>query len=118
MFNGTVRVTVRSYDRLYGQTGDETTSNSPPTASFIARVHRLLLPTEAPSLLRIRFQIINIWRPISHAAVNWQIALCNSRSVDFEKDSVPVALIYADFDPSYWFPRPEHSRGNTASEIH
>ncbi|KAG1862571.1 hypothetical protein DFJ58DRAFT_775811 [Suillus subalutaceus] len=69
---------------------------APPTASFIARVHRLLLPTEAPSLLRIRFQIIDIWRPISHAAVNWPIALCNSRSVDFEKDSVPVALIYAD----------------------
>ncbi|KAG1877645.1 hypothetical protein DFJ58DRAFT_752068 [Suillus subalutaceus] len=63
---------------------------APPTASFIARVHRLLLPTEAPSLLRIRFQIINIW------PVNWPIALCNSRSVDFEKDSVPVALIYAD----------------------
>ncbi|KAG1846994.1 hypothetical protein DFJ58DRAFT_798492 [Suillus subalutaceus] len=60
---------------------------APPTASFIAR---------PPSLLRIRFQIINIWRPLLHAAVNWPIALCNSRSVDFEKDSVPVALIYAD----------------------
>ncbi|KAG1844349.1 hypothetical protein DFJ58DRAFT_802955, partial [Suillus subalutaceus] len=66
---------------------------APPTASFIARVHRLLLPTEAPSLLRIHFQIINIWRPISHAVVNWPIALCNSRSVDSRKTRC-LSLLY------------------------
>ncbi|KAG1883576.1 hypothetical protein F4604DRAFT_257656 [Suillus subluteus] len=66
------------------------------TASSIARVHTHLPPTEAPSLLRRRFQLINLWRPISHAAVDWPVALCDFRSVDFEKDLVPVALIYAD----------------------
>ncbi|KAG1835489.1 hypothetical protein EV424DRAFT_1524014 [Suillus variegatus] len=66
------------------------------TASSIARVHRHLPPTEAPSLLRRRFQIINLWRPISHAAVDWPLALCDFRSVDYEKDLVPVALVYPD----------------------
>ncbi|KAG2096738.1 uncharacterized protein F5147DRAFT_641514 [Suillus discolor] len=65
-------------------------------AASIARVHRHLPPTEAPSLLRRRFQIINLWRPISHAAVDWPLALCDFRSVDFEKDLMPVALIYPD----------------------
>ncbi|KAG2363235.1 hypothetical protein BDR07DRAFT_1460428 [Suillus spraguei] len=62
----------------------------------IARVHRHLPPTEAPALLRRRFQIINLWRPISHPAEDWPLALCDYRSVDFEKDLVPVALLYPD----------------------
>lgn len=66
------------------------------TASSIARVHRHLPPTETPSLLRRRFQIVNIWRPISHAAVDWPLALCDFRSVDVKKDLLPVALIYPD----------------------
>lgn len=66
------------------------------TTSSIARVHRHLPPTEAPSLLRRRFQIVNIWRPISHAAVDWPLALCDFRSVDVKKDLLPVALIYPD----------------------
>ncbi|KAG6332124.1 hypothetical protein ID866_6961, partial [Astraeus odoratus] len=36
------------------------------TASSIARVHSYLPPSDAPTLLRSRFQIINLWRPISH----------------------------------------------------
>ncbi|KAG1883579.1 hypothetical protein F4604DRAFT_1575459 [Suillus subluteus] len=67
-------------------------------AAAIGRVHRHLPPTEAPSFLRRRFQIINLWRPISHAAVDWPLALCDFRSVDFEKDLVPVALIYPDHE--------------------
>ncbi|KAG2096739.1 uncharacterized protein F5147DRAFT_839923 [Suillus discolor] len=69
--------------------GDQTTAS-------IARVHRHLPPTEAPSLLRRRFQIINIWRPISHVAIDWPLALCDFRSLDFEKDLEPVTLIYPD----------------------
>ncbi|KAG1846354.1 hypothetical protein C8R48DRAFT_616419 [Suillus tomentosus] len=65
-------------------------------AASVARVHRHLSPTEAPAFLRRRFQIINLWRPISHAAVDWPLALCDFRSVDFEKDLTPVALIYPD----------------------
>jgi hypothetical protein len=66
------------------------------TASSIARVHRHLPPDEAPALLKRRFQIINLWRPISHAALDWPLTLCDFRSVDMEKDLVPVKLVFAD----------------------
>ena len=66
------------------------------TASSIARVHRHLPPSDAPALLKRRFQIINLWRPISHAALEWPLALCDFRSVDVKKDLMPVALIYPD----------------------
>ncbi|KAG1810568.1 uncharacterized protein BJ212DRAFT_1448637 [Suillus subaureus] len=90
--------------RRAGEVGDNPQKRQPvstvhvdqTTASSIARVHRHLPPTEAPSLLRKRFQIINLWRPISHAAVDWPLALCDFRSVDVEKDLAPVALLYPD----------------------
>ncbi|KAF8064041.1 hypothetical protein FPV67DRAFT_1503310 [Lyophyllum atratum] len=66
------------------------------TASSIARVHRHLPPAEAPDLLKRRFQIINLWRPISHPAIDWPLGLCDYRSVDEKKDLFPVALIYPD----------------------
>ncbi|KAF7368927.1 hypothetical protein MVEN_00218900 [Mycena venus] len=64
--------------------------------SSVARVHRHLPADEAPELLKHRFQIINLWRPISHPAVDWPLSLCDFRSVDPEKDVFPVALIYPD----------------------
>lgn len=65
------------------------------TASSIARVHRHV-PSDAPALLKRRFQIINLWRPISHAALEWPLAFCDFRSVDVKKDLMAVALIYPD----------------------
>ncbi|KAF5340246.1 hypothetical protein D9611_007794 [Ephemerocybe angulata] len=59
-----------------------------------ARVHRHLPASEAPGLLERRFQIINMWRPIKHAALEWPLALCDYRSLDVEKDLFPLALIY------------------------
>jgi hypothetical protein len=66
------------------------------TASSIARVHRHLPAKDAPALLKRRFQIINLWRPISNPAIDWPLALCDYRSVDVNKDTFPVALIYPD----------------------
>lgn len=68
------------------------------TASAIARVHRHLPPSDAPALLRRRFQIINLWRPISHAAYDWPLALCDFRTVDPKNDLVPTTLRYPDRD--------------------
>ncbi|TFK61299.1 hypothetical protein BDN72DRAFT_849813 [Pluteus cervinus] len=64
-----------------------------PSAS-IARVHRHLPPSEAPSLLQRRFQIINLWRPINHSAVDWPLALCDYRSIDPKGDVFPVTLVF------------------------
>ena len=66
------------------------------TASSIERVHRHLPASDAPALLKRRFQIINLWRPISHAALDWPLGLCDFRSVDMKKDLIPIALVYPD----------------------
>lgn len=66
--------------------------------SAAARVHRHLPASDAPELLKHRFQIINLWRPISHAAWDWPLALCDYRSVDPEHDLVPTTLKYPDRD--------------------
>ncbi|KZP14684.1 hypothetical protein FIBSPDRAFT_868066, partial [Athelia psychrophila] len=93
------------------------------TAASIARVHRHLPPADAEALLKRRFQIINLWRPISHAALDWPLALCDYRSVDVKKDLYPVALIYPDregetFGVAY---NPEHKwkylRGMETDEV-
>ncbi|KAJ3900480.1 hypothetical protein F5879DRAFT_972625 [Lentinula edodes] len=61
-----------------------------------SRVLRHLPAFEAPQLLKKRFQIINLWRPISHPAYDWPLTLCDFRSMNREKDLVPIALIYPD----------------------
>lgn len=60
------------------------------------RVHVHMPAEEAPELLKKRFQIINLWRPISHPALDWPLALCDYRSVDVEKDANPISLVYPD----------------------
>lgn len=62
----------------------------------MTRVHRHLPAEDVPELLKHRFQIINLWRPINHKALDWPLALCDFRSVDADKDVAPVALIYPD----------------------
>ena len=64
--------------------------------SAAARVHRHLPANDAPELLKRRFQIINLWRPINHAAWDWPLALCDYRSVDTQNDLVPTTLRYPD----------------------
>jgi hypothetical protein len=68
---------------------DQTTKES------IACVERHLPANEVSALLKRRFQIINLWRPISHPALNWPLAFCDFRSVDLE-DTFPVDLVYPD----------------------
>ncbi|KJA22549.1 hypothetical protein HYPSUDRAFT_139120 [Hypholoma sublateritium FD-334 SS-4] len=66
------------------------------TSASIARVHRHLPAADAPKLLEKRFQIINLWRPIEHPALDWPLALCDCRSVDEKKDIFPVARVTPD----------------------
>lgn len=66
------------------------------TKASIARVHRHIPADEVPALLKKRFQIINVWRPIQVTALEWPLALCDYRSVDVENDTLPVALVFPD----------------------
>lgn len=65
-------------------------------AAAEARVYRHLPAEEAPELAKKRYQIINLWRPISHPAWGTPLALCDYTSVDYDKDLVPSSLIYTD----------------------
>ena len=64
--------------------------------SAAARVVRHLPPADSPELLKHRFQIINLWRPIRHAAWDWPLTLCDYRSVNVEKDLEPITLRFPD----------------------
>ncbi|KAH7908715.1 hypothetical protein BJ138DRAFT_1090791 [Hygrophoropsis aurantiaca] len=66
------------------------------SASATARVHRHLPADEANELVKKRFQIINLWRPIHHPAIDYPLTLCDYRSVDITEDLTPVALLYPD----------------------
>ncbi|KAK7031595.1 hypothetical protein R3P38DRAFT_2522497 [Favolaschia claudopus] len=60
--------------------------------SAVARVFRHLPEDEARELLKYRFQILNLWRPISHAAWDWPLGFCDSSSVTPETDLLPMTL--------------------------
>ncbi|KAL0568339.1 hypothetical protein V5O48_013650 [Marasmius crinis-equi] len=60
------------------------------------RVVRHLPEGEAQERLKHRFQIINLWRPISHPAEDWPLAVCDFRSLNWEKDLLSSELRYPD----------------------
>ncbi|KAJ6460954.1 hypothetical protein C8R45DRAFT_535904 [Mycena sanguinolenta] len=64
--------------------------------SAVDRVHRHLPAEDVPELLKRRFQIINLWRPISHSADDWPLTMGDFRSTDPDKDTLPIALLYSD----------------------
>jgi hypothetical protein len=65
-------------------------------AAAIARAHRHLPAEEASERVKRRFQIINLWRPIENPAWDHPLALCDFRSLDFDRDLVASWLIYPD----------------------
>lgn len=58
-----------------------------------ARVRRHLPKGEAEALLKGRYQIINVWRPIENPASDFPLAVIDWRTTS-EKDFIPVDLLY------------------------
>ncbi|KAH6993758.1 hypothetical protein EDB82DRAFT_499852 [Fusarium venenatum] len=58
-----------------------------------ARVRRHTDPSEAEELLKGRYQIINVWRPIGHPATDFPLAVIDYRSTKPE-DMIKVDLLY------------------------
>ncbi|KAK3985049.1 hypothetical protein QBC44DRAFT_335721 [Cladorrhinum sp. PSN332] len=48
---------------------------------------------EAEELLKGRYQLINVWRPIRHPATDFPLAVVDWRTTE-KKDMVPVSLLY------------------------
>ncbi|GJJ11696.1 hypothetical protein Clacol_005932 [Clathrus columnatus] len=59
------------------------------------RVHMHTPKELAPLLLKHRFQIINLWRPINHPAIDFPLALCDYRSINWDTDLIPTALKFS-----------------------
>ena len=77
---------------------------------------RDLLPEEAEELLRRRFAIVQVWRPIRHPVESFPLAICDARTVSpddliISERRYPnrIGQTYAiTFSPKhkwYWFPR-------------
>ncbi len=79
--------------------------NDYTAASGPQRVRDLMGEEAAEALLQRRAAIVNVWRPISHPARDWPLAVCDASSVRPE-DLVSTALIY------------QHRRGETQGVHH
>ena len=77
---------------------------------------RDILPGEADELLKRRFAIIQVWRPIRHPVETFPLAICDARTLSLENLVVSerrypnrVGQTYAiTYNPKhawYWFPR-------------
>lgn len=62
-------------------------------AAVVARVRRHLPADEADDLLKGRYQIINVWRPIENPASDFPLAVIDWRSTE-AKDFLAVDLMY------------------------
>lgn len=81
---------------------------------------RELLPDEADDLLKHRFGVINVWRPISEPVMESPLAVCDAQTMEM-KDFLPSDLLYRDrtgevysiaFNPNHrWFYFPRMRRG-------
>jgi hypothetical protein len=77
---------------------------------------RDLLPDEADDLLRRRFAIIQVWRPIRHPVETFPLAICDARTLSPENLVISerrypnrigqtYAITYNPDHAWYWFPR-------------
>ncbi|KAL4901171.1 hypothetical protein BDW74DRAFT_187827 [Aspergillus multicolor] len=74
--------------------------------SYIASKNRVThhLPTEAPELLKHRYKIINVWRPIK-TILKDPLAVADGNTVP-DSDLVPIKLIYPDREGETYGVRP------------
>jgi hypothetical protein len=110
------------------RTADDTAREARKIREVVLRVHndytewsgpqrvRDLLPEEADELLRRRFAIIQVWRPIRHPVETFPLAICDARSLSPENLVVSerrypdrigqtYAITYNPKHAWYWFPR-------------
>src|SRR6266568_7261307 len=110
------------------RTADDALREAKKIREVVPRVHndytewsglqrvRDLVPDEADDLLRRRFAIVQVWRPIRHPVETFPLAICDARSLSPE-DLVISERIYPNrvgqtyaitYNPEhvwYWFPR-------------
>lgn len=73
------------------------------TPDAFVRFHKHLPPKDPAHPRRGRFLTLNLWRPISHPAIEWPLALCDYRTVDVDKDVFPATLHYPERDGDIYY---------------
>lgn len=89
IFDHTIRRRVKDAPR---QPVQQVHVDQTPAAAE-TRVRRHLPPQEAEELLKGRYQLVNIWRPIENPASDYPLAVIDWRSTNPE-DFIPVDLLY------------------------
>jgi len=95
---GASQVVAFDHTRRRHEVGDNPTRVQPSR-----RVHVDYSPSESIAVLRQlfpakensvrRFQVLSFWRAISHPAYDSPVVLCDYRTVNMQKDLVPVRLV-------------------------
>jgi len=93
VFDHIVRNAARSNER--GIKMPATAVHNDYTAGSGPQRLRELLPTEAADLLRSRFAIINVWRPLRGPVLDSPLGVCDARTIA-PGDLIPNARIYPD----------------------
>ncbi|KAF9259757.1 hypothetical protein L218DRAFT_873960 [Marasmius fiardii PR-910] len=88
------------------------------TSAAIETLHEHAPPEIKDTLHTRRFQMINLWRPIKHAAYDWPLALCTYDSVDLDSDLFTILRKHGEIGVKY---NPNHRwkylRGMTPDDI-
>ena len=110
------------------RTADDELRQSAKIREVVRRVHndytewsapqrvRDILPDEADELLRRRFAIVQVWRPIRHPVETFPLAICDAASLSFDDMVISerrypnrigqtYAITYNPAHQWYWFPR-------------
>jgi len=89
--------TIRKHDKLSPRQPVQQVHVDQTPRAAEARVRRHLPADEAEELLKGRFQIVNVWRPIANPATDFPLAVVDWRTTE-AKDLVPVDLLYPKRD--------------------
>lgn len=86
--------TIRKHDPTSPRQPVQSVHVDQTPGAAAARVRRHIAdPAEAEELLKGRYQIVNVWRPLNHPATDFPLALVDWRTTQ-PKDLVAVDLLY------------------------
>ncbi|KAK3344776.1 hypothetical protein B0H65DRAFT_524018 [Neurospora tetraspora] len=107
-------------------TGEEYQYDQPTSLAHIdftpeegERMIRVLFGDRAEEVLKGRWQVVNVWKPIRGPLNDWPLGLCDARTLDFEKDTVASDVVFDNFytenmqvyhnPASEWYYLPDHN---------
>jgi len=97
------------FDHTIRKPRPEGTPDGPNNRSPVLRAHVDQTPVSAhkrverhvqPPHPYKRFQIINVWRPISNTVYDYPLAFCEAQTLDVVNDLVPIKLLYPPPTPN------------------